>query len=358
MATASTPAPLYNPNDPDKGNEIDRANAANFKKEYTGFDPSPLAKGRGKGAWVIALERKVIALHTAMKAMQPPPCVVVNMNPFPLRVNGTLFDDLVVPACPPQYDFITYEIPAYKFCTGDEGDLKFSLTPVPPMALAYEFEREFGGEECQGGVFYYPGKLSIHLPDQPGKFNPAIASTVVTRLASSAGDLEDVTIGDLYQRALGKMRAYCLKLVNEANNEFNKPNGQRNIVTQAHRRAAVVAVNHGWIADAPSWVNRTKEEARYGEKCPGCRAQLEVDQVRCSKCLHVIDVEKAFELGMIHSDDPAMRRLGAEKLLDMGFDHDQIKYLIPSYEPAEKQPRKQQPKAKKEKPEAEGEGEK
>lgn len=297
-------------------------NARQFGKDF-GVQYGPAGGGprRNIGKEMLQLEKETRELHILMRSMQPPPAFVVNMQNFPLHVNGVLHDGLVAPPCPDHEKYVVYLIQTYMVAVKDGGDGKFTPYAEPPMKLALDFEREFGGEDGQGGVCYLPGTQDILKT--PG--------AKVTRIVDALGNTEDTTVEQVLNRAEARMIAFAQQRYQEAETEWVKPNGQRNIIQEPHRRAALILLSRGLIAQKPVWMTMTRAEANIGANCPSCMAQTQKGQIMCNKCPYVLDVDKAWSEGIINKDNPALRRLGAEKLEGFGFTQEEILWLIPSY---------------------------
>lgn len=329
----------------------DEENARQFARDFP--DLKPNQGNRGKGKEVVALERRVRDLHVTMRAMEPPACVIVNMNPFPLTIAGPLHDGIYVPPCPEGEEYAVKVIKDYGISVADEGDAKYVPHAEPPMKLAFDFERIFGDEAGYGGVFYYPGSVELLKKRE----------TKVQRIIDAQGNIENVTIAELFDRARTRQLVLCEKMYAEAELEWNKPNGQRNIITERHKRSALVLLRAGKISEKPVWISLTRTEANIGEKCPSCTKQLQKKQVKCDSCDYIVDIERAVELSIVERDNPQLKRLGVDRLIELRFSDEEIAWLCPGYDPetyaadakeAEKQASRPAPRKKAEAKEADG----
>jgi hypothetical protein len=283
-----------------------------FAHDFPGFDPRPEWARNGaprEQDWTkLELERQATDLDRIMTLMNPVCGTVVNMNPFPLKVNGVLHDDLVVPACPDNLPYIRYRIGHYKTAFKDQGEAKFVVYGEPPLQLAYEFEREFFE---MGGVYFYPGD-----------FPPETDVVLDTKFIRPEGrSFTEITIREARDAAQKRQLAWCWKYFNEAQNEWNAQNGNRKIIGEWHRRAALVLLKHREIeeSDKPLWMNLKREQTKM-TTCPVCDNAVRKAAVICQHCGFPFDPIKAYDLGMITPDSTHLRRASDEDLLSRGID--------------------------------------
>jgi hypothetical protein len=296
-----------------------------FSHDFPGFDPRP-DWARPQGApreqdWTkIDLEKQAIDLDRIMKLMNPVCGTVVNMNPFALKVNGVLHDDLIVPACPDDLPYIRYRISHYKAAYKDQGEAKYVVYGEPPLQLAYEFEREFFE---QGGVFFYPGDFPLEGDVLDSKF-----------IRPEGRLFSETTIRESMESAKKRQIAWCQKYFNEAQNEWNAQNGNRKIIGEWHRRAALVLLKYREIeeADKPVWMSLKREQTRM-TVCPVCDNTVRKAAVLCTSCGFPFDPIKAYDLGMITPESTHLRRASDEDLLARGLDPAKYK---PAYKKAKK----------------------
>src|ERR1700761_5010715 len=91
------------------------------------------------------------------------PVTILNLNPFPLRINGGVFFPDEVPGCPPGKPFSVHVIRETRWGHKDLGcDAQnvMQMEPVPaiPLVLAAEYIREFVQQDGGfGGVLCYVG---------------------------------------------------------------------------------------------------------------------------------------------------------------------------------------------------------
>jgi hypothetical protein len=312
--------------------EVQKPSPSQFTHDYPDVRPDLALQGKqvDPSPETQRYQKLISELHSQMNLQGYAAASVINMNPFPLEVNGVLFDDIVVPACPPEQPFIRARIGHYKTFTADMGDAVLVPKAAVPVQLAYEFEREF---QWGGGVFFYPGDI------EPFDKNGNLVNTKVDRsnLAGLRGE-KPVSIAELYKRAEDLLIKTCWKRVHYATAEFTRPNGMRNAVNELHRNAVkvLIARNRMLPTDKPAWAEIQRGEALAVEKCKVCRKDVEQGAVLCSNCGYVFDVEAAFEGGMIGMDNPQLRRLGAKKLLELDFSEEQVSALVPGFTPKAK----------------------
>ena len=111
-------------------------------------------------AWTAARRKEQEATFKWSHANDP--CVVVNMNPFPLSVNGGMLFGYQIPACPPEKPFVFVVLRDTKWTTQDQGAgldnvPHFYPWPCQPSEQACEFVRAYNIEEESGGVVLFIG---------------------------------------------------------------------------------------------------------------------------------------------------------------------------------------------------------
>lgn len=301
--------------------ELHVPTAADFNIEFPGLRPELALEGKQVAASPEEQRyRSLIAeVFEIEEARGTTTASVINMNPFRLKVNGVLHDDLVVPACPDDAAYVQYPIPYFKMDKKDLGDGVFIPYAEPPIKLAYDFEREFYEH---GGVFFVPGIQPLsEIMDKEVKRN------------IKGEPLQNVK--HLFDIAEKRMLKYCWAKYHEANTEWAKPNGQRAIVNEIHRRSVLTLMKAGELKDKPVWVAMKPGEGKQLQKCPACKHDAEAGAIIHS-CGYVWDVIEAYDLGMISHDHTAIRRMGAEQMLARGLDP--AAYL-PGYKLADEAPK-------------------
>lgn len=266
--------------------------------------------------------------------------VVINMQPFPLHVNGVLVDHMIVPACTEEngtairyfegqdpatgrqlkVPYVAYLVGHYIQAFKDLGEHNFVPYAEPPLKLAYDFENEFTGENKPGGVFFYAGE---EAPDHPD----VGLDKLINRHIPGEGK---VTLRQLFLKAYKQMVAAANKRYREAENEYAKPNGNRHYIGDTHRRAALILLREGIIAEKPAWMTLTRAESSIGEKCKVCKKDSQKGALLCPSCGYVFDVTGAYDAGAIDQTSTYMRRMPVADMVERDIDPAKI---IPGYKP-------------------------
>jgi len=75
------------------------------------------------------------------------------------------------------------------------------------------------------------------------------------------------------------------------------------------------------IAEMPTWVEKQRDVSVRIPNCPKCQKPCEPGAASCTNgtCGFIIDPEKAYKIGAIAEDDPALERLTRETVVTMGI---------------------------------------
>jgi hypothetical protein len=256
---------------------------------------NPLGRRRGVDEMTIRRMEKLLSLEHRLKVTGVQPATILNMNPYPLRVNGVLLDDIVVPPCPKGRPYSLHVIREHRISWRDEQDDNWTPVESVPIILAREFESTY---YSQGGVVIFQGD------------------------GERANFLEDPTIKQRLNEAKVRLIAHAWKQKRDADGEWNSPNriGARNI-NEIHRALVNLLLNEGEISpdDRPVWLERTRAEANLGAACQRCKADTKQDAMMCAACGFILDPRQAYELGEIDEENPALMRLSRKVLDEMSL---------------------------------------
>jgi hypothetical protein len=256
---------------------------------------NPLGRRRGVDEMTIRRMEKLISLEHRLQVTGVQPATILNMNPYPLRVNGVLLDDIIVPPCPKGRPYSMLVIRQHRISWRDEQDDNWTPVESVPIILAREFESTYYG---QGGVVIFQGD------------------------GERTHFLNDETIQQRIKDAKVRLIAWAWKQKRDADSEWNSPNrvGARNI-NEIHRALVNLLLNEGEISpdDRPVWLERTRAEANLGVACQRCKADTKQDAYMCAACGFILDPRQAYELGEISEEDPALRRLSRKELDELNL---------------------------------------
>lgn len=243
------------------------------------------------------------------------PALIANFNPFPLRAQGPLLDGYVVPACEPPNDAAYMIIDTYKIDIIDKGGRR-DARAILPIVLARDFVRqqaEFG----RGGIVCYGGSGDRIQGDYLGNLLPSDK-----RLPSREKEL--------LKAAQKEMFVKCEQLVQEAQQEWSRPNGVGKMnVDDRHRKAFQVLDKYKlWRGKEPEWAVLTRQHDEVQEPCPRCGAEPAKGAMQCKVCLEWINPLKAYDEGYLDPEEPggklALSRCTKEELEERGL-YDTIK---------------------------------
>lgn len=276
-----------------------------FSSEFPGVAPTVDAQGRipavsevKKGMSESALKylTRVVGMDQRMKLQGIPPATILNMNPYPLRVNSTLMGDMVIDPCPPGKPYNIHVIRGYLVSReeGIEGDGH----PIPwvPIVLAREFADTY---YSNGGVVVYVGDGKKDSPEEFAKKEPALARNI--------------------EEARAKMQAWMLDRVRKADSEWKTGGVAIRNINNIDRACAAMLHDKGLIAEMPQWMEKTPGKHGLGVACPQCRSFPNSEALICPNCGFVLDPRKAFDTGLIEIDNAALTRLERPVLVEMGI---------------------------------------
>lgn len=325
---------------------IDRSIQQNTPDKFTSafpeIDPlrgTPAGRPSGMSEEVRMCLEMALDIDRRLSEVGVPPACVVNMNPFVLKPDGTVFESgFEIAGAPFPIDYekeaaegnklsrfrtdlgllksvykrpIPYRrtiIGRYSFSIADHGDARFIPREHVPSALARECEQQLYGF---GGVVSYVGDFPADDPR---------ATTWKTFEDLRAPRTHEALQERLHQ-AFDRMVANMEGLVRQANIAFRSPNRAGfNDVNHAHRRAALYLFQIGKLATKPEWIEISRAEADIADPCPVCKTEGKIGAVLCSNCGYVWDPAQAYVLGMIDPENNSLRRLTPQALEGLGLD--------------------------------------
>jgi hypothetical protein len=177
---------------------------------------------------------------------------VVNCMPWPVAVRmGFVANYIEVrpPAKGEMYHKHTLEVPFVD--QRDLGDGKYMPSPVMPVEVAQEFERQY---ENEGGVFFFRGK-----------------------------DIDPALLAQLLDAAFKKMTGFMMHLHETALSNWQRFNHDPRQITDRMRDAARWLYERGHIDKLPEYVTATKAESLHSQ-CPACMETIRKGANVCRYC--------------------------------------------------------------------------
>lgn len=223
------------------------------------------------------------------------PVTILNINRFPLKINGGVYHPDEVPACAPGKSYSVYVISKARWGHKDNGSdaqgmMQYEPVPAIPMSLAAEYMREYG----DSGVICYRGDAD------PATFKKDTIVEVPEMTSSDQGewfvDVRQMRWGALWASAEQKRNAKIVKRVQDANAHYENE-AQRNLVQDPEREAARHAQDLGLIKELPRWVLISNLEPEIPDAaCPSCKVQPNKGAIICANCSYIIDVVETYRL--------------------------------------------------------------
>jgi hypothetical protein len=272
------------------------------------FRPSKsAAKSKGE-RWTAAQRAEKEQILNELGRVKP--CVIVNFNPFMLKVNGGMLFKGAIPACPVGEPYRAHVLTEARWMTVDKGcglDNIEQFDPVPyvPAHLATEYMREYVNERQTGGVLIFMGSsvpkdlnVEVDVPVQrPGGDGPNYLG------------YEKRNLKQMWDETIGRQNQQILKVIEDNNTFYEDPEMRKNI-TDVSRAYVRLAVTRGILKpeDRPRWVlsHDTLKESKE-EPCPACGATPLPGAAVCVNCGdYVFDRLKAFRAGVIDIEHRSM----------------------------------------------------
>jgi hypothetical protein len=289
--------------------EMQRANA----EALLGRDPG---KFRDPGQrWTAKRFSEIQRLLKQAEADKP--VTILNLNPFPLRINGGVYFPDEVPACPPGKPYAIYVIRETRWGHKDLGcDAQnvMQMEPVPaiPLVLAAEYIREYVQQDGGfGGVLCYIGD------HEPGTIKKGAMIRVPEVAYTDRGEFYvEVRERDFHETlsSIRKKRNSSILQRLQSANAWYENDSQRMNVNDTHRDLARLALEEGLIPELPRWVMQANPAAeQQAPPCPSCAVIPKTGAILCVNCGHIYDVVQAYKNGRIAYGAVEMDRLTTEE---------------------------------------------
>lgn len=263
------------------------------------LDSKTATLGRRRGVEDEAVREylgKMTSIELKLMQVGIQPATIINMNPYPLRVNGVLVDDIVVPACPSGRPYTWLVIRDVRYSRREEVECRDTPVDWHPIQLARDFNDHF---YSRGGVVIYTGDAD--------KEDPSVTSQKLPELKRNMDEARE--------RQLAFMRSR----IEECNAAWNSPNSmEKKAITDLDRTFAMVMADFTG-EELPSWVNKTPGKFGLGEKCINCGSIPSTDAIMCPNCANVLKPREAYEKGFVDVDNIALTRLSRSVLAEMGI---------------------------------------
>jgi len=289
--------------------EMQRANA----EALLGQDPG---KFRDPGQrWTAKRYAEIQRLLKQAEADKP--VTILNLNPFPLKINGGVFFPEEIAACPPGKLYTVHVIRETRWGHKDLGcdeQNMMQMEPVPaiPLVLAAEYIREYVQQDGGfGGVLCYVGD---HAPTSIKKGGTIRVPEVAY---SDRGEFYvEVRERDFHEtlNAIRKKRNTSILQRLQSANAWYENDSQRMNVNDTHRDLARLALDEGLIPELPRWVMQANTiTEKLPEPCPSCMMIPKAGAILCVNCRHIFDVVEAYRNTRIAYGAVEMDRLTAEQ---------------------------------------------
>ena len=289
--------------------EMQRANA----EALLGKDPG---KFRDPGQrWTAKRYQELQRLLKQTEADKP--VTILNLNPFPLKINGGVYFPDEVPACQAGQPYAIHVIRETRWGHRDLGcdaQNTMQMEPVPaiPLVLAAEYIREFVQQEGGfGGVLCFVGDYD------PGSFKKHHKIRVPEVAYNDLGEFYvEVRERDFHETltAVREKRNQSLLRRIQSANSWHENDSLRMNVNDLHRDMARLAFHEGLIPELPRWVLQSNNlMEKQPDPCPSCAALPKKGAILCVNCGHIFDVIAAYKNARIAYGAVEMDRLTAEE---------------------------------------------
>jgi hypothetical protein len=242
---------------------------------------------------------------------------ILNLNPFPLKINGGVFFPEEIAACPLDQPYTIHVLNQTRWGHRDigsdaQGMLQMEPFAAIPMVLAAEYVREYSQQD--GG---FGGVLAFLGEEDPRQF-PKDKMVRVPEIAfNSRGrmyvNLTHRNFHEVLERLVMRRNQSIMRKLEQANSWHENPDQRLNI-NDTHRDMARMALKAGLIDRLPTWtLQESTAMQKTAEPCPSCQVTPKPGAVICVNCEHVFDIIKAFQLTRIAYGSVEMERLTAEE---------------------------------------------
>lgn len=272
-------------------------------------------------------ERNKQSVETRLRAIGVLTATVVNCLPLLLVSDSTLHPlkptQARIPAPKDVQDYATFIFADAHIEPTRQGiDSPLIAWEYHPIELAGEFSR------------LYPKGVMTFIGIPSDLLDPAF-------LAKKSPEVQHH--GKTYGQILEETKAGAVEWMQANLNAGNEDDRlRRNPAPKAKASARrLKALN--LIAEMPNWVEKQKDVSVRIPNCPNCQKPCEPGAATCTNgnCNFIIDPKKAYEIGAIAEDHPALERLTRKEVTEMGISD----YVAETRE--EKQERLKTPGAKK-----------
>ncbi len=220
--------------------EMQRANA----EALLGKDPG---KFRDPGQrWTAKRYQEIQRLLKQTEADRP--VTILNLNPFPLKINGGVYFPDEVPACLPGHPYAIHVIKQTRWGHRDLGcdaQNMMQMEPVPaiPLVLAAEYIREFVQQEGGfGGVLCYVGSQHPETFKKGAKIR--VPEVAYNDLGEFYVEVHERDFHELLASVRQKRNESLLRRLQSANSWYEN-DSQRMNVNDSHRDIARLALHEG-----------------------------------------------------------------------------------------------------------------
>jgi hypothetical protein len=283
---------------------------------------SPVAPVRGarrmsKGeAWTSARRKEQEAnfLYSGVSR----PAVVVNLNPFPLTVNGGMLFNTAIPACGDNDPYVSVVLDRTKWDYQDQGvglDNIEHYYPIPchPAQQATEYIREYTLEQNRGGVIVFMG---TRVPDDIDiNVDIPIARSPEDQDATMRIEFIKRNLKEVWQAAESRRNEAIISRLQKATGNYERDE-TRNLVNDNDRADARLARKIGLIPELPRWclVSNLILGETLPDPCPACGAVPTKGAAICKSCnAYVFDIVKAYKASAIEYGHVSMDRATEEE---------------------------------------------
>jgi hypothetical protein len=290
--------------------ETQRANA----EVLLGRDPG---KYRDPGhRWTMGRYNDIQRQIKQMEADKP--VTILNLNCFPLEINGGVyFSGEVIPACPPDKPYTVHVIEQTRWGHKDLGcdaQNMMQMEPVPaiPLVRAAEYIREYVQQDGGfGGVLCYVGT------EDPATIKKGAQVRVPEVAFDDRGELYVNVVYKDFHEMLARIRAKrndtLLRRLQSANSWYEN-DSQRMNVNDTHRDMARLALSEGLIPELPRWVMQAHQShEKQADPCPSCQTIPKIGAILCVNCGQIFQILEAFKNRRIRYDSVEMEGLTAEE---------------------------------------------
>jgi uncharacterized Zn finger protein (UPF0148 family) len=289
--------------------EMQRANA----EALLGNDPG---KFRDPGQrWTAKRYAEIQRLLKQAEADRP--VTILNLNPFPLKINGGVFFPEEVPACPPGKPYARHVIRETRWGHKDLGcdaQNMMQMEPVPaiPLVLAAEYIREYVQQDGGfGGVLCYVGDHAPLSIKKGGVIR--VPEVAYNERGEFYVEVRERDFHETFAAIRQKRNASILQRLQSANAWYEN-DSQRMNVNDTHRDLARLAVDEGLIAELPRWVMQANTLTdKQPDPCPACAVIPKHGSILCVNCGQIFDVVAAYKNTRIAYGAVEMDRLTAEE---------------------------------------------